>query len=422
MKGIFYLGIAMLFLSVRTGFCDELSDLKAQLAIEKDRIEQQSKKIEVLESKIEALESQQSELQSAMYTPSQEEGEKRIRTIIYGSVEYRDFAREDTVIDPRDLELIMFTPLTDNFKLTSEIEYERAAEVGGDRGGKVELERGYLDWRLSDLFNFRTGVIFVPLGKLNVYHIDTDIELTDRPIMHRIIIPSSWPDAAVGFWGKSSLFEKGGLSYDVYVINGLKTGITDAGLRAARPKFGEDNNNNKAVVGRVVFSPFGAQEIGLSGYLGKYDADSKKRLQGIAGDWQFSKGDFDLLGEYALWDVDQVSSGTAVPERLWGFYTQLNYHFWFSFLNNTFLGRGFESPRLTGIIQYGEAHIDDDGDAGTGDNRWGRLTFGLNYRPVQTIVFKFEYQLNDASNELNSDIKGSLGNGNGFVSSVAFQF
>ncbi len=44
--------------------------------------------------------------------------------------------------------------------------------------------------------------------------------------------------------------------------------------------------------------------------------------------------------------------------------------------------------------------IDDDGDARTGDNKEERLTIGLNYRLVETLVLKLNYQFNSAKNEV----------------------
>ena len=45
------------------------------------------------------------------------------------------------------------------------------------------------------------------------------------------------------------------------------------------------------------------------------------------------------------------------------------------------------------------AHIDSDGSLSEGANEEQRWTIGLNYRPVETFVFKFEYQFNDTENE-----------------------
>ncbi len=100
-----------------------------------------------------------------------------------------------------------------------------------------------------------------------------------------------------------------------------------------------------------------------------------------------------------------------------GGYIQANYHFWFDALNDTFLGQEFDSPTFTGVVRYGQARIGDDNDAGTGANKETRLTLGLNYRPVETFVWKVEYQFNHATNE-----PLERGDSNGFITSVSAAF
>ncbi len=121
-------------------------------------------------------------------------------------------------------------------------------------------------------------------------------------------------------------------------------------------------------------------------------------------DWKFTKGPFEFLGECAFFDLEHggvESDGTTLaPGNLSGIYVQTNYHFWFDFLDNTFLGRKFDDPTFTASLRYGKARIDDDGDIGTGTNKEERLTMGLNYRPIETWVFKMSYQINSSRNEV----------------------
>ena len=100
-----------------------------------------------------------------------------------------------------------------------------------------------------------------------------------------------------------------------------------------------------------------------------------------------------------------------------GAYTQLNYHFWPKFLDGTFLGRGFKDPKLTLVGRYDWGLISDDSDASLGDNEENRWTLGLNYRPVDNFVFKFEYQWNQTTNEALE-----RGDNNGFLTSMAVGF
>ena len=95
------------------------------------------------------------------------------------------------------------------------------------------------------------------------------------------------------------------------------------------------------------------------------------------------------------------SSGTAIsaPGSMKGFYIEPRYHFWPKLLDSTFLGRGFEDPKFTLVNRYDWVKIGDDGDANTGSNEERRYTLGLNYRPIESWVFKIEQQWNVSGNE-----------------------
>ena len=124
----------------------------------------------------------------------------------------------------------------------------------------------------------------------------------------------------------------------------------------------------------------------------------------------------DIVGEYAYFDVDEPVD-SDVANYFKGYRIEADYHFWPEFLNNTFLGKGFDNPTLTLVGRYGSGKIDDDSDAGTGDNEENRFTLGLNYRPVPSWVFKTEYQWNSTKNE-----SLERGDNNGFMTSIAMGF
>ena len=143
------------------------------------------------------------------------------------------------------------------------------------------------------------------------------------------------------------------LNYEVYVVNGLDSGFSDTGLRGARNSLKTDNNDGKSVIGRLVISPFLGHEIGLSGYWGKYNG-SGDAITGGALDTFHSFGPFELLTEYAYFDVEESPTLTSdVANFFQGAYAQLNYHFWPEFLDDTFLGRGFQDPTFTLVGRYG---------------------------------------------------------------------
>ncbi len=428
-------------------FADEISQLKAQMKTLQNQVQAQAEEIEKLKGLVSLKEEHKfkrpaveevetvdviasDDMEFVLY---QQEvfNQKLVQMIqfdIYATLEFENFQRTDSVFDARNIELLGEAQFNERLKGFVEIEFERTAITSsGRRQGEVEVEQGWVEYAINDAFKPRAGVVLVPFGKFNLEHFDPFRDLVDRPIAMRRVVPVTWAEAGAGFTGFASSGENLGeffkdweINYQFFFVNGLTNEISDKGLRSARGSFGSDNNNNKAFVGRLGVQPLSNLEVGVSGYFGEYD--KKREINGLDVDLDLTVGPFEVIGEWALFDLDgggfQDDEDTlVVADRLRGGYIQANYHFWFDFLDETFLGRSFENPVFTAIFRYGRALIDDDGDAGGGTNKEERYTIGMNYRPVETWAIKLEYQINSTDNEVLEN-----GDRNGFVASVSAAF
>lgn len=323
---------------------------------------------------------------------------------LYATLEFKNFKNSDSAFDARNIELLANGRLHSRLTGSAEIEFERTKAVG-EGFGAVEVEQGWVQYEVASYLKIRSGVILVPFGNYNLTHFDPFQDLTDRPLMATKVVPTTWAEAGAGFVGSVFPTDNSVIDYQFYVVNGLTDMIgDDEGLREARPGFEEDNNNNKAMVARIAGS-MGRNELGVSGYRGAYDAD-QNMATGVDVDGLLVFGPLEVLGEWAMFNFDKgfnSDTGLEVPEDLMGWYAQANLHFWFDFLNSTFLGREFEDPTFTLVFRYGQADNADDGDgSGVGnekDNKETRTTVGINYRPTETFVFKVEYQNNKTDSE-----------------------
>lgn len=428
-------------------FADEISQLKAQMKALQAQVQTQAEEIEKLKGLISLKEEHQvkqlpvEEAEMVDVTASdnmdfvfyQQEiiNQKLIQMVqfdLYATLEFENFQKTDSVFDARNVELLGEAQLNERLKGFVEIEFERTAKTSsGRRQGEVEVEQGWLEYTFNESFKPRAGVVIVPFGKFNLEHFDPFRDLVDRPIAMRRVVPVTWAEAGVGFTGIASpgehlgeFFEELEINYQFFFVNGLTNEISDRGLRSARGSFGSDNNNNKAFVGRLGVQPFSNLELGVSGYFGEYD--EKRDINGLDVDLDLTLGPLEIIGEWALFDLDgggfqDDEKALIVSDRLRGGYIQANYHFWFDFLDETFLGKSFDNPTFTAIFRYGRALIDDDGDIGGGVNKEERYSIGMNYRPVETWAVKLEYQINSTDNE-------ALENGdrNGFIASVTAAF
>ncbi len=321
------------------------------------KLEALKQKIDFLEQEDNAREKQQMELLKYITD--------RAKLNVYATLEYEDFDNTDSVFDARNVELLLDFNVRERFRIFSEIEFERTAKTSsGDRQGEVEVEQAWMEYGINSYINPRFGVILVPFGRYNLEHFDTYQDLTDRPIMARRVIPTTWAEAGAGFAGSIYLgdlsdkkyLESFDITYELYLINGLTDDFSDTSARDARGAFGKDNNNNKALVGRLQISPVSALQLGISGYFGKYNKAGGS-INAYDIDAKFTYGELEIIGEFAEFMLDSGLNhdGVSITENLQGGYLEGRYHFWPRFLDKTFLGSGLDNPIFTGVLRAGYA-------------------------------------------------------------------
>jgi len=331
-----------------------------------------------------------------------------------------------------------YADVTDRIKVASELEIEHGIRSKSNDGSGIEvsLEFATIDYLMREPINFRAGIVLLPVGKFNLLHDSPLNDLSDRPLVATAIIPSTLSETGAGFYGTFYPTRLSKLDYELYVtqgFNGYRTNGTpvitaDAGLRDARQRVstvddGLDNNNGKAVVGRVAFSPILGVEIGGSGYFGSYDPASKRPLSIWAADWTFQRGPFELIGEaawvYARDNHRTLTGGFAVdangrplPRRMDGYYVQGNYHFMPEVLRRWAPTYFTEASTFTGVVRWDDINTNSE----FADTARQRLTLGLNFRPIEDTVFKADYQFNF------EDGKNNRIRNDGLVLSVATYF
>ena len=336
-----------------------------------------------------------------------------------------------------------YSDITDRLKVAAELEIEHGIRSKSNEGSGIEvsLEFATVDYLIKEPVNLRAGIILLPLGKFNLLHDSPLNELSDRPLVATAIIPSTLSEAGAGFYGTFYPSRLSKLDYEVYVTQGFngyttegmpvitaESGLRDARQRVSTVDDGLDNNNGKAVVGRIAFSPILGIEIGASGYRGTYDPASKRPLSIWAVDWTLQRGPFQLIGE-AAWSYAQdnhlnldgtlafdptpgLPPGTLLPRRSNGFYVQGNYHFMPDALRRWAPTFFTEASTFTAVLRWDQINTNSEIAASAAE----RLTLGLNFRPIQDTAFKIDYQFNY------EDGKNNRIRNDGLVLSVATYF
>jgi hypothetical protein len=299
----------------------------------------------------------------------------------------------------------IYSDISDRVKLAAEIEFEHGG-ISGETDGEVKLEFATIDFLITDWLNWRGGFVLTPLGKFNLVHDSPLQDLTDRPIVDRLIIPTTLTDVGMGFFGSLYPSELSKIDYELYVTNGVFRGLNadgtshfsaDDGIRETRSDADFDNyNQSPAVVGRVTFSPFIGLEFGGSFHTSRYDENNENQLTIPALDFAYQKGPFEFVGEgaYAFIETDDFAEDAGITDDMWGYYLEARYHFMPSVLKNWSPKIFTENSTFTGVLRWDQVETAglEDGE----DVHWmrNRITPGLNYRYTEDTVFKFDYQIN----------------------------
>ncbi len=322
-----------------------------------------------------------------------------------------------------------YSQVTDRLSVAAELEVEHGGPQSNQSDGDIKMEFATMDYRFSDWFNLRGGIILVPMGRFNLIHDSPLNDLPLRPMVSRSILPSTFAESGIGFFGTVYPTALSKVDYEFYVVNGFdgRNGQLreSSGTRGSRGSLSRDRNENKAIVSRISFSPRLGIEMAGSIHHGQWNDESsiyngeEYDLTLYAIDGNLQRGPFELQGE-AAWagiqgsgqyqtEAGLVSTQAAddsmrrqilqqegvdyvVPANMSGYYVQLNYHFMPRMLTRTFPGYFGQDSTFTGIVRWGKADTNTASDFNPNDEE--RLTLGINFRPIEDSVIKFAYTFN----------------------------
>src|SRR5437867_8027652 len=173
----------------------------------------------------------------------------------------------------------IYADITEHVKFTAELEIEHGIREVSDN--EISLEFAHMDYLVNEPVNIRAGILLIPIGKFNLLHDSPLNDLTDRPFVSQLVIPTTFPETGAGIYGTFYPTRLSKLDYELYVTTGPcgydtdgtpriseQNGTRNALQRKCPTEDGFDINNGKAVVGRMAFSPVLGVEVAGSGYYG----------------------------------------------------------------------------------------------------------------------------------------------------------
>lgn len=321
----------------------------------------------------------------------------------YGNAFYqRDFTLEDSKINLERVVLFVGHSFGD-ISVFTELELENALVSSDEEGGEIAFEQAYLKFNLDQNHYITAGLFLPQIGILNEDHVPNSFNGNERNKVETLIIPATWRELGIGFYGKLSSYP---LNYSFGLVNGLNSGGFEhgSGIRGGRFEGKIATANNLAILGSVQ-SYVNSFRIHFSGYFGGTAgliprlADSLQLDSGIFGtpviigeaDLQYhSEGFFfKLLGTVvSIPDAAKINRAYAnnTPELEYGAYAEAAYDILYNPFNE-------DEKQLIVFLRYEKldlnAQIPVNGIIDPTLNQF-HLTTGLTYLPVRNVALKFD--------------------------------
>ncbi|MDT8325553.1 MAG: hypothetical protein RRA94_15675 [Bacteroidota bacterium] len=302
----------------------------------------------------------------------------------------------------------------DWISFASETEIEHTYVAGEGTPGELSIEQAYLELRPWDAYGFRAGIVLPPVGIINLIHEPPTFHGVERPNFHRNIIPTTWREAGIGFFGAPTHT----LGFQVYAVSSFKpSGLSaGSGLRGGRQKAAESSTKNMALTGRVDYMPLLGLSLGASFFTGGVsmgnEALGDAAVTVLAGDVRYAVGNLQLRGEAALISVTDAERINAVyqnnvADQMNGFYAEAAYNFL------PHLAESVQQLFVFGRYEMYNTQADVTGFEAMDMYDRTDVTVGLTWLPTGNVAVKMDYQLFDDARDL--DGRGQFNAGIGYA-------
>ena len=318
------------------------------------------------------------------------------------------------------------------------IAYEKEDEEGGEweqeteKGGEVELEQFWLQKSFARWANIRVGHIVVPVGLNNAHHEPLSYFTVYRPEGENTIMPSTWHQTGVSFWGRAGKFR-----YEAQFLGGLNADqFTNVGWihKGHKSPMEFDVANKYAAALRIDNYSIPGLRIGLSGYYGHSIGNTYPNdANGTGATYQgkVAIGAIDFTYNAHNWIVrgqaDYGYLGNA--SELKYMYNRLNSKSPYkhsAFVSGNAYAMGIEAgydifSQIQSMRQQGERlylfgryeaynpYASDTKGVSYDYTAVKRMAVGLNYHPIKQIVIKAEYSQRFLKSQYNNEPSINIG-------------
>lgn len=300
----------------------------------------------------------------------------------YGDVSYIDAEGGNAAFTSRFVPIFLYQ-LNDKIHIESELEFS----LGENGETETELEYADLHYYLTDSTIITAGKFLLPFGQFGPnLHPSWINRLPSMPGIYgghggngtlTPLLPLM-NDVGVSVSQTINLGNDSRLFIDAYVVNGPKAEVEEGELHGAEfePNNG-DNNDSKALGGRIAYAWLPRLEVGASFYQAAYDDAGNLDFSATGIDFNYIASFYSVRGEYIKTNMDKqedIADPVSDEERD-GFYLQ-----------GSWQARQLNIDALNPVelvLRRSEINKVDGGE------RW---TFGANYWLSPSVSVKVAYE------------------------------
>lgn len=352
----------------------------------------------------------------------------------YGEVHYNQVLNADlrtnATLDVHRMVLFFGYNFSSKTQFVTEIETEYANEIW--------IEQLFLQHKLNDYMNLKTGLLLIPMGIVNEFHEPTTFNGVERPLIDNKLSPSTWREVGIGLSGN---ILPASLKYQAYLVNGSSSydgtnGLFNGtnGIRSGRQKGSKSYMSSPNFTAKAEFYGVRGLNIGLSGYFGNsqsklYDkldksnatlkakADSSVVGMSMLGlDTRYNLKGLELRGQFyytAFSNTDQYNQFTKksgkmndLGNSMMGYYVEAGYNVLRSFSQT--------KMELVPFVRYQDynMHLSVNDNMAVNDKYIGSvITTGLTLKLTKGAVLKtdIEFAKTNADAKATTTLNAGLG-------------
>lgn len=287
----------------------------------------------------------------------------------------------------------------------SELEVENAKVAPGSVG-ELAMEQCVLKFDLNRNHYLLAGLFIPRVGFLNENHLPTTFNGNDRYHLETTLLPSTWREIGVGYYGSSNAVP--GLNWSLGLMNGLNgAGLQGGtGLAAGRFEGSLATANNIGLTGSLLYFR-GGLRLQASGFYGgsvglpTRVADSLALTGGPFGT-PVSLVEANAQYRHRGWVIRALAAASAIPdaadlnaayatntpEQMYGFLGEVSY--------NLLAKRHPDQSRQLNLFARYEwmdlmAKVPENGIRDLQHKR-SYIVAGVTYMPVRGVVLKFDWK------------------------------